>query len=128
AYPQLDERIRVTYAARSEATLLRGLYDSYVRAIRWASDRIGDHGVIGFVTNAGFLEASTSDGLRRCLAAEFSNIYVFHLRGNQRTSGELSRKEGGKIFDSGSRAPIAISIMVKNPDVSTQHFLLTLCR
>ncbi len=114
-YPGLDERIRTTYAAQSKATLSKGLYDSYIRAIRWASDRIGDSGVIGFVTNAGFLEANTADGLRKCLANEFSSIYVFHLRGNQRTSGELSRKEGGKIFGSGSRAPIAISILVKNP-------------
>ena len=115
AYPVLDERIRETYAAHSSATLLRGLYDSYIRAIRWASDRIGDAGIIGYVTNAGFLEANTADGLRKCLAEEFSNIYVFHLRGNQRTSGELSRKEGGKIFGSGSRAPIAITMLVKNP-------------
>ncbi|HEX5806427.1 MAG TPA: type ISP restriction/modification enzyme [Macromonas sp.] len=117
-YPHLDERIRTTYAARSEATLAKGLYDSYIRAIRWASDRIGNAGVIGFVTNAGWVEANTADGLRKCLADEFSNIYVFHLRGNQRTSGETSRKEGGKIFGSGSRAPIAISLLVKNPSAS----------
>src|SRR5690606_31985241 len=109
-YPSLDERIRTTYAARSTATLSKGLYDSYIRAIRWASDRIGDAGIIGFVTNAGFLEANTADGLRKCLVDEFSSLYVFHLRGNQRTSGETSRKEGGKIFGSGSRAPIAISL------------------
>lgn len=114
-YPTLDERIRSTYAARSEATLSKGLYDSYIRAIRWASDRIGSAGIIGFVTNAGWLEANTADGLRKCLADEFSSLYVFHLRGNQRTSGETSRKEGGKIFGSGSRAPIAISLLVKNP-------------
>src|SRR5690606_18759558 len=113
--PYLDERIRATYAERSTATLKNALYDSYIRAIRWASDRVGDSGVIGFVTNAGWLEANTADGLRRCLAEEFSSIYVFHLRGNQRTSGEISRKEGGKIFGSGSRAPIAISLLVKNP-------------
>lgn len=115
-YPLLDARIRATYAARSQAMLSKGLYDSYVRAIRWASDRIGDAGIIGFVTNAGFLDASTTDGLRKCLAEEFSSLYVFHLRGNQRTSGETSRREGGKIFGSGSRAPIAISILVKNPN------------
>lgn len=115
-YPTLDARIRATYAERSDATLAKGLYDSYIRAIRWASDRIGDAGIIGFVTNAGFLEANTADGLRKCLADEFSSLYVFHLRGNQRTSGETSRKEGGKIFGSGSRAPIAISLLVKNPD------------
>lgn len=116
AYPYLDQRIRSTYAARSESANLRNLYDSYVRAIRWASDRLGNSGVIGFVTNAGFLDANTADGLRRCLADEFSSIYVFHLRGNQRTAGELSRKEGGKIFGSGSRAPIAITLLVKNPE------------
>ncbi len=116
AYPTLDERIRSTYAAHSTATNKNALYDSYIRAIRWASDRIGDSGVMGFVTNAGFVEANTADGLRKCLAQEFSSLYVFHLRGNQRTSGELSRKEGGKIFGSGSRAPIAITLFVKNPD------------
>jgi predicted helicase len=120
AYPHLDERIRSTYAERSDAVLAKGLYDSYVRAIRWASDRVGSSGVIGFVTNAGFLDTSTADGLRRCLADEFSSIYVFHLRGNQRTAGELSRKEGGKIFGSGSRAPIAISLLVKNPTAEQQ--------
>ncbi|UUY07710.1 DEAD/DEAH box helicase family protein [Pseudomonas sp. J452] len=116
AYPRLDACIRSTYAMRSTATLKNALYDSYIRAIRWASDRIGDAGIIGFVTNAGFLEANTADGLRKCLADEFSSLYVFHLRGNQRTSGETSRKEGGKIFGSGSRAPIAISLLVKNPN------------
>lgn len=119
-YPTLDMRIEKTYAARSAATSVKALYDSYIRAIRWASDRIGDAGVIGFVTNAGFLETNMADGLRKCLADEFSSIYVFHLRGNQRTVGELSRKEGGKIFGSGSRAPIAISLLVKNP-TAQQH-------
>lgn len=120
AYPLLDNKIRSTYAAKSNATNKNSLYDSYIRAIRWASDRIKDAGVIGFVTNAGFVDANTADGLRKCLVDEFSNVYIFHLRGNQRTSGELSRKEGGKIFGSGSRAPIAISLLVKNPK-ATEH-------
>ena len=115
AYPLLDERISQTYAKHSTATLQKNLYDSYIRAIRWASDRIKDAGVIGFVSNASFVDANSMDGLRKCLAEEFSSLYVFHLRGNQRTSGEQSRKEGGKIFGSGSRAPIAISLLVKNP-------------
>jgi predicted helicase len=93
-------------------TLLRQLHPGHPLGV---SDRVGDSGIIGFVTNAGFLEANTADGLRKCLAEEFSSIYIFHLRGNQRTSGEQSRKEGGKIFGSGSRAPIAITILVKNP-------------
>lgn len=120
AYEKLDARIRDTYAARSNATLKNSLYDSYIRAIRWASDRLGSSGVMAFVTNAGFLEGNTADGMRKCLVDEFSSIYVFHLRGNQRTSGELSRKEGGKIFGSGSRAPIAITLLVKNPEKTEQ--------
>jgi predicted helicase len=115
AYPKLDESIRSTYAARSNATNKNALYDSYIRAIRWASDRIGDSGVIGFVSNAGFIEANTADGLRKCLAEEFSSIYVFHLRGNARTSGELRRQEKDNVFGQGTRTPIAISILVKNP-------------
>lgn len=119
-YPFLDKRISETYAVKSSATLQKNLYDSYIRAVRWASDRIGNSGIIGFVSNASFIDANAMDGLRQCLAEEFSNIYIFHLRGNQRTSGELSRKEGGKIFGSGSRAPIAISLLVKNPHATTQ--------
>ncbi len=120
AYPSLDERIRSTYAARSTATNKNALYDSYIRAIRWASDRIGNSGVIGFVTNAGFIEANTADGLRQCLANEFSSIYIFHLRGNARTSGELRRKEKDNVFGMGTRAPIAISLLAKNPN-ATEH-------
>lgn len=115
-YPCLDKRIEKTYSAASSSVLQRSIYDSYIRAIRWASDRIENNGVIGFVTNGGYLESNSADGLRKCLAEEFSSLYIFHLRGNQRTSGERSRKEGGKIFGSGSRAPIAISILVKNPN------------
>lgn len=114
SYPNLDNQISETYVRDSKVTLKTSLYDSYIRAFRWASDRIGDEGVIGFVTNAGWVDGNATDGFRKCLAEEFSKIYVFHLRGNQRTSGELSRKEGGKIFGSGSRAPIAITILVKN--------------
>ncbi|MFB2539679.1 DEAD/DEAH box helicase [Acinetobacter sp. c3-l95] len=115
-YAHLDNRILETYSKFSNKSDGKSkLYDSYIRSIRWATDRIGNQGIIGFVSNAGFLEGNTGDGLRKCLANEFSNLYIFHLRGNQRTSGERSRKEGGKIFGSGSRAPIAISILVKNP-------------
>src|SRR5690606_30391115 len=115
-YPILDEAIRQTYAARSTATLAKGLYDSYIRAIRWASDRIGDQGVVGYVTNAGFTDARTTDGLRKCLAEEFSNLYIFHLRGlrGQKTAGERAKREGGQIFGVGSGAAIAISLLVKN--------------
>ncbi|MDB5578834.1 MAG: damage-inducible protein [Bradyrhizobium sp.] len=120
SYSRLDGRIRETYAASSNATNKNSLYDSYIRAIRWASDRIGDAGVVAYVSNAGWLDANTADGLRQCLAEEFANIYVFHLRGNQRTSGERSKREGGKIFGSGSRTPVAITLLVKNPEAAEQ--------
>ncbi len=122
-YPFLDESIRSTYVARSDAKLSKGVYDSYIRAFRWATNRLnraGDRGIICFVTNAGWLEASATDGMRRCFVDEFNSIHVFHLRGNQRTQGEESRKEGGKVFGSGSRAPIAITMLVKNPDSKEQ--------
>lgn len=118
-YGHLDQRIRDTYAKHSSAKLVRNLYDSYIRAVRWASDRIGTEGIIGYITNASWIDANAMDGFRKCLAEEFNDIWVFHLRGNQRTSGETSRREGGKIFGSGSRAPVAITILVKNPQA--QH-------
>lgn len=123
-YLTLDSRIRETYAEASKATNKNALYDSYIRAIRWASDRIGESGVIGFVSNAGFVEANTADGLRKCLAAEFSTIYIFHLRGNARTSGELRRKEKDNVFGQGTRTPIAISILVKNPQAEEHGKIL----
>ena len=114
-YPQLDARIESTYTAHSSATYKK-LYDSYIRAIRWASDRIKDKGIICFVSNGSFIDGHAADGLRKCLADEFSSIYCFNLRGNQRTQGETSRREGGKIFGSGSRASIAITLLIKNPN------------
>ncbi|MFN7714188.1 MAG: type ISP restriction/modification enzyme, partial [Pseudanabaenaceae cyanobacterium] len=99
------------------------LYDSYIRAIRWASDRIKERGIVCFVTNGSFIDNNAMDGLRKCLADEFTSVYCFNLRGNQRTSGETSRKEGGKIFGSGSRAPIAITLLIKNPEKAGQYQL-----
>lgn len=112
-YPTLDSRIEATYAKQSSAGLKRNLYDSYMRAFRWASDRIGDHGVVAFVTNGSWIDSAAMDGFRKTLDDEFSSLWVFNLRGNQRTSGETSRKEGGKVFGSGSRAPVSITILVR---------------
>ena len=87
-------------------------------AIRWASDRIGEQGVIALVTNGSWIGGNVDSGVRACLAEEFSSIYVLNLRGNQRTQGERSRQEGGKVFGQGSRAPVAITILVRNPDAA----------
>lgn len=97
-YEELDDRIAKTYAAKTEAVNKNSLYDSYIRAYRWASDRIGDKGIIGFVTNAGWIDSNSADGMRKSMTEEFSSIYVYHLKGNQRTSGERSRQEGGKFW------------------------------
>ncbi|WP_394122090.1 DEAD/DEAH box helicase [Planococcus donghaensis] len=122
SYPMLEASITNTYAKFSKATAKNSLFDSYIQAYRWASDRIGDKGVIGFVTNASFIDSKSTDGLRKCWYEEFNYIYVFNLRGDQRTQGETSRKEGGKIFGSGSRTPIAITILIK--DGSNNHQIL----
>lgn len=117
AYPYLDQRLTETYAAHSNASLSKGLYDSYIRAIRWASDRIGKSGVIGFVSGSGFVEKPAMDGLRKCLVEEFSSIHVVNLRGDIRKN-MLSRgraREGQNIFGSGSMTGIAITLFVKNP-------------
>ena len=117
-YPALERRIEETYAAYSTATNKRHLYDTYKMAIRWASDRIKEQGqkqgIVAFVTNGSWIDANVDAGIRACLAQEFSSVYVLNLRGNQRTQGERSRREGGKVFGQGSRAPVAITILVKN--------------
>jgi predicted helicase len=120
-YTRLDARIAATYAKETDATNKNSLYDSYIKAFRWSSDRLDkEHGgMIAFVSNGAWLDGNSTDGFRKCLQREFSSIYVFNLRGNQRTSGELSRKEGGKIFGSGSRTPIAITFLVKKPGETT---------
>lgn len=121
SYPKLDKRLADTYVAKSNAVLTKGLYDSYVKAFRWASDRLKNQGVIGFVTNGNYLNTNSADGLRAGLYEEYNHLYIFNLRGDQRTLGEQSRREGGKIFGSGSRTPVAISILVK--DGSDNHKL-----
>lgn len=114
-YDRLDGDIRSTYAEHSTATNKSSLYNSYIRAFRWASNRINDNGVICFVSNGFFIDGKAADGMRKCLVDEFQSIYVFNLRGDQiNTSGETSRAEGGKIFGSGSRSSIAITLLVKN--------------
>jgi len=119
SYPDLEKRIKDTYVKKSKASLTTSLFDSYIKSFRWASDRIKDRGVIGFVTNGAWIDSNSADGFRASILDEFTSVYVFNLRGNQRTQGEASRREGGKVFGSGSRTPIAITLLVKNPDKSS---------
>lgn len=122
-YKNLDAHINDTYAKYSTANLKRGLYDNYIRAFRWATDRISSKGIIGFITNGSYIDNKGMNGFRKCLVDEFTSIYIFNLRGNQRTSGETSRKEGGKIFGSGSRTPVAITCLIKNPDKENDGYI-----
>lgn len=122
-YKYLDQSIANTYVFRSVSTLTRNAYDSYIRAFRWATDRLSDNGIIGFVSNGSYLDSVALDGFRECLVEEFNHIYVFNLRGDQRTLGETSRREGGKIFGSGSRTPVAITILVKRKGVKKDRFI-----
>lgn len=120
SYPNLDSRIANTYvhATSDKGRTVQALYDSYIKAFRWASDRINqieDGGIVAFISNGAWIDSNSGEGFRKCLQDEYTSVYVFNLRGNQRTSGELSRKEGGKIFGSGSRTPITITLLVKNP-------------
>jgi len=117
-YEKLDKRIAETYVAESITTMNKANYDAYIKAFRWSTDRLDkkNGGIIGFVSNGAWLDGNTTSGFRKVIEKEFSSIWVFNLRGNQRTSGELSRKEGGKIFGSGSRTPISITLLVKNPN------------
>ncbi len=114
-YPAVEARIAKTYAVRSTAANKNSLYDYYKMAIRWASDRIGDQGVVALVTNGSWISGNADSGVRACLAEEFTSIHVVNLRGNQRTQGERSLQEGGKIFGQSSRAPVAITLLVRNP-------------
>lgn len=119
-YEKLDSRIETTYAKGSNATSVKALYDSYIKAFRWSTDRLDKSGgIICFVSNGAWIETNGMDGFRKSLEQEFTSIYVFNLRGNARTSGELRQKEAGNVFGSGSRTPISISLLVKNPNVKT---------
>ncbi|MGL5262474.1 MAG: Eco57I restriction-modification methylase domain-containing protein, partial [Bacteroides sp.] len=116
-YRTLDSRVAKTYAEHSNATNKNSLYDSYIKAFRWASDRLDKNngGVLAFVTNGAWIDGNAMDGFRKSIETEFSSIYIFNLRGNARTQSELRRKEAGNVFGSGSRTPISITLLVKNP-------------
>ena len=118
SYKGLESRIANTYVKYSATTMNKSTYDSYIKAFRWASDRIQslrDGGIVSFISNGSWLDGNAQDGMRKCLQDEFTSIYVFNLRGNARTSGEQRRKESGSVFGEGTRTPITITLLVKNP-------------
>ena len=117
AYPRLDERIAATYAANSSGTSKTKLYDSYFRALRWASDRIGERGVIAFVSNSSFVDGNSTDGVRLSLQEEFSQIFIYNLRGGVRGKiGDIAKREGGNVFP--IMTGVAVTVLVKDPSHS----------
>jgi predicted helicase len=125
SYPKLDTKVAETYVKESSAGLNKSLYDPYIKAFRWSTDRLDKNGgIVAFVSNGGWLDGNSTDGFRKCLEKEFSSIYVFNLRGNCRTQGELRRKEAGNVFGLGSRTPISITLLVKKPEKSKEKAII----
>ncbi len=124
SHPKLEKLVYEKYGKNSTAKVGKTTRDTLIQSIRMASDVVKDKGVIGFVVNGSFIDSKSADGFRKCVAQEFSRLYVLNLRGNARTSGETFKKEGGKIFDSGSRATVAIIFFVKDNSVTnnTIHY------
>ncbi|GAA9591656.1 DEAD/DEAH box helicase family protein [Helicobacter pylori] len=117
SHPKLEKRVTEKYGKNSTAKVGKTTRDTLIQSICMASDVVKDKGVVGFVVNGGFIDSKSGDGFRKCVAKEFAHLYVLNLRGNTRTSGEQQKKEGVGIFDSGSRATIAIIFFVKDASV-----------
>ncbi|WRA41355.1 DEAD/DEAH box helicase [Helicobacter pylori] len=124
SHPKLEKRVYEKYGKNSTAKVGKTTRDTLIQSIYMASELLKDRGVLGFVVNGSFIDSKSADGFRKCVAKDFSHLYVLNLRGNARTSGETFKKEGGKIFDSGSRATIAIIFFVKDTSVknNTIHY------
>lgn len=116
-YDEIDQRIKDTYIKQSTAQKTK-LYDMYARFIRWASDRIGDQGIIAFVSNSSFVDARTYDGFRKVIAQDFHEIRIIDLKGNARMSGDRRRREGGNVFDDQIRVGVAVWFCVRRKGAS----------
>ncbi len=117
SHKKLEKRVYEKYGQISTAKVGATTRDTLIQSIYLASELLKDKGVLGFVVNGGFIDSKSGDGFRKCVAKEFAHLYVLNLRGNARTSGEERKKEGDGIFDSGSRATIAIIFFVKDASV-----------
>ena len=117
-YPKLLAKVMATYGRNVDASSIKALKDSYIEAFRWATDRLqegngSEGGIVAFVSNGSWIANAAMAGMRIALMKEYSRIYIFDLRGNCRTSGELRKKEAGNVFGLGSRTPICITVLVK---------------
>ncbi|GAA9360966.1 hypothetical protein TH0628_08170 [Helicobacter pylori] len=118
SHPELEKRVTEKYGKNSSSRASgNATRDTLIQSIYMASELLKDRGVLGFVVNGSFIDSKGGDGFRKCVAKDFAHLYVLNLRGNTRTSGETFKKEGGKIFGSGSRATIAVIFFVKDASV-----------
>ncbi|EIN1432516.1 DEAD/DEAH box helicase, partial [Listeria monocytogenes] len=124
-YEKLDASLQNSWVETSTATNKNNLFDSYIRAMRWSSDRISDNGVIGFITNNSFIDGNAMDGMRQSLLEEFSDIYVLNLKGGIRgKTKDQSVLEGGNIFD--IMTGVTIIMLIKKSDYTGKgriHYL-----
>ncbi len=114
-YETMDKSIKDTYAKDSKATLRSQLYDPYVKAIRWSLDRIGEEGVVAFITNNSFIGGLAFDGMRKHLAADCDAIYILDLGGNARQGLKVS---DANVF--GIRVGVSINLFVKKKENSSE--------
>ncbi len=123
SHTDLEDSVSKTYIKNAPKGNVNHLYNSYIKALRWTSDRIGDSGVIGLITPSAYITGNSEAGIRACLGMEFTDIYCFDLRGDVKGKQDW-RREGGKIFGSDSTVGTAITILVKNPAKhhSTIHY------
>lgn len=122
SYPELEQDIKNTYVKDClDKGLKNSLYDSYIKALRLATDKIGNKGVIGFIIPNGILYKATMNGIRKHLAQDFSHLYFLNLRGDIRVNmlSKGTAREGENIFGNGSQNGICIAILVKNPNSTT---------
>ncbi len=117
SHPKLEKLVYEKYGKNSTAKVGKATRDTLIQSMHMASDLLKDKGVLGFVVNGSFIDSKSADGFRKSVAKDFAHLYALNLRGNARTSGEERRKEGDGIFDSGSRATIAIIFFVKDTSV-----------
>ena len=111
-YKHWDDRIKDTYTKDSKATLRNKLSDPYVKAFRWASDRIRNGGIIAYVTNSSYIDQIAFDGMRHHLIRDFSKLYILDLGGNVRKNPRLSGTTHN-VF--GIQVGVSISLLVKHP-------------
>ena len=121
SYKALNKSIKASYGSSSEASSVAKLDNPYVKAIRWASDRIGKHGVVAYITESGFLHQHAFDGMRQHLSRDFDSLYILDLAGDVSTSPQYSGS-AHNVF--GIKLGVSITFFVRKKERTTKHATL----